>query len=196
MSPNRRTLATASPQQSLRLWRDHLLTRRRLLLGAAGGSMAALFGLPLARAADPADPWPILDAVQRHLLPSEAHAPGAVEIHALSYLQRVVQDRFVDAETRRFITQGTVWLADMSQQIVGRPFVELNEAEREIVLRRIARSAAGENWLATLLTYLMEALLCDPIYGGNPGGVGWRWLQHTPGFPHPPADKRYENLPL
>ena len=54
-----------------------------------------------------------------------------------------------------------------------------------MLLRQIAKSTAGENWLATLLSYIFEALLAAPIYGGNPGGVGWKWLQHQPGFPLP-----------
>jgi gluconate 2-dehydrogenase gamma chain len=40
----------------------------------------------------------------------------------------------------------------------------------------------------------MEALLTDPAYGGNPGGIGWRWLQHVPGYPRPPMDKIYPEL--
>jgi gluconate 2-dehydrogenase gamma chain len=27
------------------------------------------------------------------------------------------------------------------------------------------------------------------VYGGNPDGIGWRWLGHVPGYPRPPADK-------
>ena len=50
------------------------------------------------------------------------------------------------------------------------------------------------NWLSLLLTYLLEALLADPVYGGNPGGIGWQWLAHQPGFPTPPADKTWYKL--
>jgi gluconate 2-dehydrogenase gamma chain len=73
----------------------------------------------------------------------------------------------------------------------GRSFLALDDEQQELVLRDIAESDAGENWLSTLLTYLFEALLTDPVYGGNPGGIGWKWLQHVPGFPRPPLDKRY-----
>jgi gluconate 2-dehydrogenase gamma chain len=48
--------------------------------------------------------------------------------------------------------------------------------------------------LSLLLYYIFEALLSDPVYGGNPGGIGWQWLEHQPGFPRPPADKIYGNL--
>ena len=31
----------------------------------------------------------------------------------------------------------------------------------------------------------------DPVYGGNPDGIGWKWLMHPPGFPRPPKGKTY-----
>ncbi|MCW5587404.1 MAG: gluconate 2-dehydrogenase subunit 3 family protein, partial [Chromatiales bacterium] len=67
---------------------------------------------------------------------------------------------------------------------------------RELLLRRTAASAAGENWLSTLLSYLFEALLTAPAYGGNPNGIGWRWLSYVPGFPLPGPGTRYPELPL
>ena len=39
--------------------------------------------------------------------------------------------------------------------------------------------------------YLLEALLADPVYGGNTDEVGWKWLGYTAGFPRPPIGKRY-----
>jgi gluconate 2-dehydrogenase gamma chain len=61
-------------------------------------------------------------------------------------------------------------------------------------LREIEQSRAGRNWLSLLLTYLLEALLADPVYGGNPDGIGWTWLEHQPGYPAPPRDKSWYKL--
>ena len=63
-----------------------------------------------------------------------------------------------------------------------------------VMLRQIEQSNAGQNWLSLLLTYLLEALLADPVYGGNPDGIGWQWLEHQSGFPRPPADKTWYRL--
>lgn len=135
--------------------------------------------------------WAQLDAVQNHLFPSEPDAPGASEINALDYLRFVVADTRLDAEEREFILRGSGWLEDLTRRETGQGFLQLNVTEREQMLRKIAASAAGENWLATLQLYLCEALLADPVYGGNPGGIGWKWLGHNPGFPRPRLDKRY-----
>ena len=182
-------------RQPLDCWHQALVDRRAFLLTIAGGSLAALFGAPQdVLAENRPDPWATLDQVQRHLFPSEPNAPGAQEINALAYLRFVVNDPKVDAGERDFILQGASWLEGIAQDSYQRPFPELDFAQREQVLLKIAASAAGENWISTLLYYLMEALLTDPAYGGNPDGIGWKWLQHIPGFPRPTPDKIYPRL--
>lgn len=176
--------------------RQTLLSRRRFLVQAAGGSIALLFGLPQTAKAAAFDPWPTLAAVLEQLLPSEPDSPGASEIRALDYLRFVVGDAKVDGEERAFILEGNRWLDELARQQHGAPFPDLAPDQKEQLLRRIAQSAAGENWLSTLLTYLFEALLTAPAYGGNPDGIGWRWLEYVPGFPLPGPGTRYMELPL
>jgi gluconate 2-dehydrogenase gamma chain len=170
-------------------YKDALRSRREFLVAAAGG-LAALFA-PAGALAVTADPWPVLAAAQDHLFPSEPDAPGAREIHALAYLQGVLADPRGDRDEQRFILKGVDWLEDLSRQRHKVSFVDLDPIRRERVLREVANSGKGENWIATLLLYVCEALLTDPIYGGNPDGIGWTWLAHQPGYPRPTPDKRY-----
>ena len=181
--------------QELTAAQSRLRSRRRFLIAGAGGSLALLFGIPAATAKS-GDPWPVLEVVLNHLLPSEPDSPGAAEINALDYLRFVVGDPKVDGEEREFILQGVSWLEELARQRHPDGFMALDEVAREELLQQIAGSAAGENWLATLLTYLFEALLTAPAYGGNPGGVAWRWLAYIPGFPLPGPGTRYMDLPL
>lgn len=170
----------AAPE--LQDWRRRLASRRAFLIAAAGG-LAALFAPPARAAAF--DPWPVLEAALDHLFPSEPQAPGAREIRALDYLRRVIADPRGDREEQRFLIQGAGWLDGLARKRQGAPFVGLDAARKERTLREAAASEKGENWVSTLLVYLCEALLADPIHGGNPDGIGWRWLQHQPGFPRP-----------
>ncbi len=164
-------------------WRHALLSRRTFLLASAGG-LAALFA-PAVTLAQTANPWPILAAVQEHLFPAEPGSPGARDIRALAYLQGVLGDPHGDREEQRFILKGVDWLEDLSRQRHKASFLDLDPIRREQVLREVANSRPGENWLSTLLLYVCEALLTDPVYGGNPDGIGWAWLRHQPGFPRP-----------
>ena len=140
------------------------------------------------------DPWLTLAAVQEHLFPAGEDTPGAGDIRAIHYLHDTLENPAADGGDREFIVNGVGWLNELLEERYGKPFAALDEAQREEGLRRIEQSAAGSNWLSLLLDYLLEALLADPVYGGNPDGIGWHWLQHQPGFPRPPADKAWYRL--
>ena len=55
----------------------------------------------------------------------------------------------------------------------------------EALLQEITQKQWCENVFYTCLSYILEALLCSPIYGSNPNEAGWTWLEHNPGFPQP-----------
>lgn len=173
------------------------LRRRRFLQGALAGAGAWLGGPWPTPAAEPeatTDHWAVLAAALERLLPDDGDGPGAGELGAAGYLRRTLAGPRVDPDDRDFLLQGAVWLDDAARQEVGGGFAALGPAEQDAVLATIARSDAGDRWLSRLLDFLFEALLADPVYGGNPQGAGWEWLGHRPGFPRPPADKTYAAL--
>ena len=142
----------------------------------------------------PEEPWRTLFVVQDHLFPTTPNAPGAKEINATAYLKQVLAEPQTDPDDKEFIRNGFTWLDEISLEKQGAVFINLNEQQREEVLRQIEKTRAGERWIALILLYVFEALLCDPVYGGNPGGVGWQWLEHQPGFPRPSVNQTYQKL--
>lgn len=162
-----------------------LMERRALLVASAGGLTCFFAASGLAMAAPGVDPWPAIDAALEHLFPAEDDAPGAQQIGAPAYLRGIVRDPAGDREEQAFVLAGARLLAQHAQRVRGRPFGDLAFDERELVLRLLVKSPAGELWVSTLMGYLCEALLADPVHGVNPNGVGWAWLQHQPGFPRP-----------
>lgn len=130
-------------------------------------------------------PWPTFAAVHDVLFPADGNGPSAHDIQATRYLRLVLQTPGFDAEERTFILEGIGWLDQYAREKSGKAFLDMNAPQRDAVLRAISDSRAGERWLDALLNYVLEALLCDPVYGGNPHGIGWQWLQHQPGFPRP-----------
>ncbi len=141
------------------------------------------------------DPWRTLSSVQEHMLPStSAGTPGAGDLRAIYYLRNTLTTAGADTDARNFILDGVRWLNDMTADEYRKPFVELDPTQRETVLRKVENSRTGRNWLSRMMTYLIEAILADPIYGGNPDGLGWKWLQHQPGYPTPPPGKLWYQL--
>ena len=140
------------------------------------------------------EPWKTIAAVQEHLFPADEISPGASDIQALTYLQNMLNAPDISQSERKHIKDGAAWLNDLSTQTYKLTFIKLDETRREKILRKIEQSRAGSRWLSLLMTYLIEALLSDPIYGGNKNGIGWKWLEHQPGYPTPTADKKYFKL--
>jgi len=138
--------------------------------------------------------WRTIATVQDHLLPAEPGAPGSSDIHATAYLDGVLADPELDPEVRSLILNGIGWLDELAQEGHGRPFADLAPEPREELLRGIVDRPTGDLWLSTLIDYSLEALLGDPLYGGNPGGIGWAWLEHNPGLPRPTPANLYGRL--
>ena len=139
-------------------------------------------------------PWSTFAVVQQQLFPDDGNGPGAAQINATSYLKFVLDSKDTDPDDREFIYSGIGWLNDLSNKDYQNNFSNCDTKQQQTILTKIAKSNAGERWLSYLLLYIFEALLSDPVYGGNPNGVGWQWLQHQPGFPSPPTNKRYVDL--
>ena len=179
---------------------------RRAFLGSMFKAGAMLAGMPLwigMTACDRRDrqqqllqtqPWQTFAAVQQQLFPADGNGPSADDIHATLYLKFVMEAPDTEAADRQFLLDGINWLNDLTEQEHGKAFVALAAEQREQALHKIAASQAGERWLSQLLLYIMEALLTDPVYGGNPNGLGWQWLEHQAGFPRPTLDRRYVEL--
>lgn len=136
-----------------------------------------------------------IKAVQILLFPDDGDGPSAEDINGLEYLEWALTDLDNQADgDAEFIGKGVGWLDSLSEQTKGSQFIKLNLDQQNEVLQKISQSSAGENWLSLLIYYLLEALLLDPIYGGNPNQIGWKWLKHQPGFPRPNEQTNYRTF--
>ncbi|WP_444996850.1 gluconate 2-dehydrogenase subunit 3 family protein [Aliikangiella sp. IMCC44359] len=136
-----------------------------------------------------------LNAVLMQLFPADGNGPSAQDINALNYLEWAMTDmNNIDDGDPDFIIKGIGWMEDLSQQTQGDSFTNLPSSQQDKVLKQISQSQAGENWLSLLMYYLTEALLLDPVYGGNTDRIGWQWLEHQAGFPQPEIGKTYRDF--
>ncbi len=133
----------------------------------------------------------ILKTLQEHLFPKSNDSPGANDINALHYLHFVLTDPDIDEDNKNLLISGIDWLEEECHTTYNKSFINLSSQERDQIFRIIEDSNWGYRWLSLNLIYIFEALLSDPIYGGNPNEIGWRWLEHAPGFPRPTADNMY-----
>jgi len=137
-----------------------------------------------------------LQAISMRLFPDDGDGPSANDLNFLTYLQWAMTDKQNSEDgDPEFLAQGIVWLNQFASDDYGHDFKSLPSNIQDEIIQKTAQSEAGERWLALLLYYLLEALTLDPYYGGNPKQIGWQWLQHQGGFPHPEKNKTYRDFP-
>ena len=136
-----------------------------------------------------------LESVQLQLFPDDGDGPSASNIHAYRYLQWALTDpeNMADGD-KGFIIEGIQWLDNLSKQQHSSNFITLNPKQKHQLLEVFSHTSKHENWMSLLVYYLLEALLLDPVYGGNPNGIGWKWLEHQPGFPRPDNKHTYRHF--
>ena len=136
----------------------------------------------------------IIKRVQNILFPADGNGPGANDINALEYLEWVLADTEKDPDETRYIINGIGWLNESANEIMMKDFNELSGHEQEKIIAIVSTTEWGESWLSVILTFIFEALLCDPQYPGNPESVGWKWLNHNPGQPRPTNELIYPEI--
>ena len=136
----------------------------------------------------------IIRKVQDILFPSEGDGPGALEVNADKYLVWVLNDPLLDSKERNYVIKYINQLDKSAKDGYGASFLELSKKEREENIAFIAKESWGKKWLSRILTLIFEALLLDPIYGGNPNNIGWNWLGHHPGQPRPTKEINYPTI--
>lgn len=136
----------------------------------------------------------VLNEVQIILFPNDGNGPSAADINALEYLQWVISDSKMDPTEVEYIINGIKWIEESSDETFSDGFLELSIEEKENLISIVSKENWGENWLSVILTFIFEALLSDPLYGSNKESVGWKWLNHNPGYPRPTEDLLYDNI--
>ena len=112
----------------------------------------------------------------------------------LNFLHFALTDPEIDEDNKNLLINGISWLEEECETMYGKNFTDLSFDEKDSVLKTIEDSNWGYRWISLNLIYIFEALLSDPIYGGNPGEIGWNWLEHAPGLPRPTKDTMYGKI--
>ena len=152
------------------------LRRRRLAPTPAGGPRLSFDALE----------WSVLEAALDRLLPSGPGSPGARDIGAVGYLDRVLAEP--DLAPERYVNvvkAGVPVLEGRARERGAQGFAALPGEAQDQVLQSLEQDPQGLLWLKRMLYFALEALLGDPVHGCQPGEEGWRWLGNAPPAPRP-----------
>lgn len=169
--------------------------------GAAQGAAAGYAFLNLEEA-------DFVEALVDHMVPADELGPKGSDIGINTYIDRALAGGWGKGERLYLqgpwkqgtpsqgyqlpLTPAELYRAgiaatnDHCRKAYGKPFDQLDEAQRENVLVALSSGKiAFDNGLparvfwTTIYQTVMEGMFADPIYGGNRGKAGWRMI----GFP-------------
>ena len=135
-----------------------------------------------------------IKAIQQILLPDDGFGPGAIKINAYNYFIWATADIQMDLDDRNFVFNGLKWTEQLSEKEYSKAFFELDIRHQKIIVIKMTDLDWGKTWLSVMMTFILEALLSNPLYGGNPNQEAWRWLNHYAGSPQPDKTLMYPEI--
>jgi hypothetical protein len=126
-------------------------------------------------------PLETLSLVQNDLFPF-AHELG---VNTPAYLGIVLKHSRISDVDKIFLRNGVQWLNEEALERHQSVYSKLSFSQRENILQTISKKKWGESWIHVILTYTMEAIFSDRVYGVNPLDSGEKWLAHAAGCPRP-----------
>ncbi len=125
-----------------------------------------------------------LDALVARIVPGDASDPGAREAGVVTYIDRALAGPY--APWGLAYREGLRLVDAHAREKHGQPFASLSEEDQDSILGALESNSvsgfAGDDaagFFAMVWAHTVEGLLCDPAYGGNRRGVGWKLI----GFP-------------
>ena len=135
-----------------------------------------------------------LQRVLEILFPEDESGPGALQWHADQYILWVLNDPRMDPEENDFLVEGLHRLHASARDKYEKDFTSLEADHQHILISELVAENWGERWLSLLLTFVLEAMVSDPVYGFNELEIGWKWLNHVPGIPRPDERLKYDAI--
>jgi gluconate 2-dehydrogenase gamma chain len=123
-----------------------------------------------------------IDAMAARIIPGDADDPGAREAGCVIYVDRMLAG--FGREQQSLYRAGLRALDDHCREQLGDRFSALDVAAQDRVLADVERSwedgpGTLGHFFRVVREHVVQGFFCDPAYGGNRGGVGWRLV----GFP-------------
>jgi len=106
-------------------------------------------------------------------------------IETALYMQRVFHHSRISEADKTYLKNGVKWLNEEAVSQYKKEYTKLSSGQREDLLLHVSKTEWGESFVYDVMNYMFEAILGDPVYGGNNKEAGWKWLNFKGGKPRP-----------
>jgi gluconate 2-dehydrogenase gamma chain len=126
----------------------------------------------------------VLDALVARIVPGDETDPGAREAGVVTYIDRALAGPY--AAWQLAYREGLRLLNGHAIETYGNRFHALADVDQDKIVGALEANevpgfgrSGSADFFAMVWAHTIEGLLCDPAYGGNRNGVGWKLI----GFP-------------
>ena len=138
--------------------------------------------------------------IQNILVPNDGNGPSAATVNAHDYFVWTLEDKRLPTSEKEYFTSKLKDLLHLCKEKFSKNFIDLPVEDRELFVTNNIESGWTQTFLSRMITVIFEAMLLDPVYGGNPNEIGWDWLEHIGGSPRANAETKYpeiyKNIPV
>lgn len=141
------------------------------------------------------------EALFAALFPEDELGPGAVEIGAVTYLDRALAG--ADAVHLPLYRLGFAALDRAATERWGSPFATIAAEDRAALLTELEHGLVADwtvpdqqTFFARARAHLQEGLFADPAHGGNRDKLGWRFLGHPGVWLENTAEENLQSEPV
>jgi len=132
--------------------------------------------------------------IQNILVPNDGNGPSAADVNAHQYFVWTMQDEKLSTKDKSYFKDKLIAIMELCREKFGKNFIALSPEDQALFITNNIESGWTRSYFSRMITVIFEAMLLDPIYGGNINEIGWDWLNHIPGSPRPSKETKYPNI--
>jgi gluconate 2-dehydrogenase gamma chain len=125
------------------------------------------------------------------IVPADGNGPSAADVESANYFAwMLVQPLYVENSKTYFI-DNWIKISDLCKETYQVEIKDLTPNQQQAFMLTLTESGWTRSFISKMTSVIFEAMLFDPIYGFNPNGIGWEWLEVTPGQPRANEQTKY-----
>ncbi|MFD1553298.1 hypothetical protein DNU06_06450 [Putridiphycobacter roseus] len=128
------------------------------------------------------------------LFPDDGNGPSIHDLNTFHHILWSMKDPYSDGYSKSVLIEGLDKLESSILSSKQKSFFQLSMELQEEEVEKMVKKDWGERFCSMLLSFIFESIAIDEAYAVNTGQVGWKWLQHQPGFPRPTPNDLYPSF--
>ena len=128
------------------------------------------------------------------IIPKDDNGPSAADVESANYFAWMLAQSFQSESNKTYFIDNWIKISDLCIETYQTEIKDLTPNQQQGFMLTLTESGWTRSYISKMTSIIFEAMLFDPIYGFNPNGIGWDWLEVTPGQPRANNETKYPDF--